>query len=49
MKKVITTLSIAVFLSAVFVSCRSHEKCAAYGKYGYSKPVIKENIKVVKP
>ena len=32
MKKVLIIFVSVVFVSAAFSSCRSHERCAAYGK-----------------
>jgi len=32
MKKVLIIFVSVVFVSATFSSCRSHERCAAYGK-----------------
>lgn len=32
MKKTLVYLSVAVLFLAVFASCRSHERCPAYGK-----------------
>jgi hypothetical protein len=32
MKKVLLLLAIVTFVGSIFTSCKSHERCPAYGK-----------------
>jgi len=44
MKKIFLFIAIATFVGSVFTSCKSHERCPAYGKVNKA-----DTEKVLKP